>query len=335
MKPAAATRGPALLVRVVAALLASTIGCAAAAADALVVYPSYSAGGVATVEGRLIEARTGLPADVSDARWRNLVRNMRLLRNDERANRPVSVTLADEQGVATTDAEGYFRIDLPHAGRRPAGWHRLLARSGPTTATGELLSIAKVNRRGLISDLDDTILVTEVNDRSRMLKNTFLRNPAQRQAVAGMAALYAGTLAVNADPAASPLFYLSASPRQLHGAISAFLERNRFPPGVLMTRKITDDKTGDPWLDTMRYKIGRIEDILARVADVRFVLVGDDGEHDPEVYDWIRRHHPDRIEAIWIRQVNPDPKRPRLPAQRDLAEVLRETALGQGLPPVR
>lgn len=329
------TRGPGPLATIVAGLLASTIGCTAAAADALIVYPSFSAGGVATVEGRLIEQRTELPPDASDARWLNLVRNMRLLRNDERANRTVSVTLAGEQAVTTTDAEGYFRLELPGARRQPAGWHGLLARSGPTTATGELLSISQANRLGVISDLDDTILVTEVNDRSRMLKNTFLRNPAQRQAVAGMAGLYGSTLAANVDPAASPLFYLSASPRQLHGAISAFLERNRFPRGVLMTRKITDDSTGDPLLDTMQYKIRRIEEILARTPGVRFVLVGDDGEHDPETYDWIRRHHPDRIEAIWIRRVNPDPKRARLPAQRELAEVLRETALTQGLQPAR
>jgi phosphatidate phosphatase APP1 len=57
---------------------------------------------------------------------------------------------------------------------------------------------------------------------------------------------------------------------------------------------------------------------------VRFVLVGDDGERDPEIYDWVRRRHPQRVEAIWIRRVHPDPRRARFAGQRDLGDVMRE-----------
>jgi phosphatidate phosphatase APP1 len=66
----------------------------------------------------------------------------------------------------------------------------------------------------------------------------------------------------------------------------------------------------------------KIEEILARVPHARFTLIGDDGERDPEIYEEIRRLHPDRIEAIWIRRVNPDPVRPKLADQGDLAVLL-------------
>lgn len=321
--------------RIACALAAAVLTTRAAAADTVVVYPSFSAGGPTLVEGRVIERRDGPDPAAADPRWRNLMRNMRAFDNNERAGHPVAVSLDNQHATGITDAEGYFRIELPPAPARASGWHPVRARSGPATATGQQLTIPARNQRGLISDLDDTILVTEVNDRSRMMKNTFLRNPAQREAVAGMASLYASVLSANAEPQSSPLFYLSASPRQLHASIAAFLELNRFPTGVLITRRITNDRTSDPLFDTMRYKIGRIEEILARVPGVRFLLVGDDGERDPEIYDRIRRDHPDRVEAIWIRRVHPDPSRPRLPDQLDLRDVLRETALTRGLPGMR
>ena len=125
-----------------------------------------------------------------------------------------------------------------------------------------------------------------------------LVNYAQRQAVAGTAAFYAQLAQRNPRPEAAPIFYLSASPRQRQVGIQVFLDKNKFPRGVLITRKVTGDKTSDPLTDQVRYKVGRIEQLLAALPQVRFVLVGDDGEHDPETYDEIRRLHPQRIEAI-------------------------------------
>jgi phosphatidate phosphatase APP1 len=200
------------------------------------------------------------------------------------------------------------------------------ASAGPASGEGALLLLPPDNRRGLISDLDDTILVTGVNDKARMLGNTFLKNPAQREAVPAMAWLYKTVLASNPAPRAAPLFYLSASPRQLHGAIATFLKLNGFPDGVLITKRVTDDRTSEPLLDQMAYKLQKIEDILARTPGVHFVLVGDDGERDPDIYETVRRQHTERVEAIWIRRVNPQPV--RLPAgQLTLSEVLRQVGL--------
>ena len=106
-----------------------------------------------------------------------------------------------------------------------------------------------------------------------------------------------------------------------------FLDNNRFPRGVLITKKVTNDKTSDPLTDQVRYKVERIEQLLAVLPQVRFVLVGDDGERDPETFDEIRRRHPERIEAIWIRKVKQGVMLPVYPQQRDLAEALK--AAGQ------
>jgi phosphatidate phosphatase APP1 len=59
----------------------------------------------------------------------------------------------------------------------------------------------------------------------------------------------------------------------------------------------------------------RIETILADLPSVRFVLSGDDGERDPEVFKAIRERYPSRIDAIYIRRVSGDPARPAYPGQ--------------------
>lgn len=301
-------------------------GGAHAGRDAITLYPAFGDARGAVVEGRVVEQRDGGTPDAQDGRLRNLARNLRLFRNDERKRRPVSLHLGDESWHTTTDQEGYFRVELPPASLSVPGWHKVSARSAAGEGEGELLLLPPGNRRGLISDLDDTLVLTAVTSRLRMLGNTFLRNPAQRVAVGGMAPLYARVVAANPRPEAAPLVYLSASPRQLHEPIARFLELNGFPKGILVTKRVTDDRSSEPLVDQFAYKTRKIEDILARWPEVGFVLVGDDGERDPEIYDRLRTLHPDRVEAIWIRHVHPDPGRPRFAGQRDLADVLRESA---------
>lgn len=309
------------------------VACAMAGADAalagqdeITLYPGFGDNRGVVVEGRVIEQRHARIAGPDDGKLRNLLRNARLFKNDERKHKPVTLRVGNAEWHTRTDQEGYFRVELPPDSSPGAGWHEVSAYTSSGKGNGELLVLPQDNRRGLISDLDDTILVTEVTSKARMLGNTFLKTPAQREAVGGMARLYAQVMAVNAYPDAAPLVYLSASPRQLHGVIARFLELNGFPKGVLITKRVTDDRTSEPLIDQFAYKTKKIEEILARWPQVRFILVGDDGERDPDIYESVRSRHPGRVEAIWIRHVHSNPKYPRTDGQRDLSEVLRESA---------
>lgn len=294
--------------------------------DEVIVYPGYGDARGALVEGRVIERHGQREAGADDGKLRNLARNARLLKNDERKQRAVTVTVNGREWATQSDDEGYFRVALEAAAPLSPGWHRVEAVSGRATGHGELLIVPPGNRSGLISDIDDTILVSEVNDKSRLLANSLLKNPAQRQAVSGMAELYAQRSGANPQADAAPLFYLSASPRQLQRPLAEFLARNRFPRGVLITKRVTNNRSSEPLVDQFAYKTRKLEELFARLPEARFVLVGDDGERDPEIYDWVRNKYPERVEAIWIRRVNPDPARPVLAGQRDLSEVLAQSA---------
>jgi phosphatidate phosphatase APP1 len=292
------------------------------AQDTVVLYFGYRAGDTARIEGRVIAANGATAPAATDRARDNLNRTLDLMVNRERKHYPVTVRLHDREMAATTDAEGYLRVEFDALATLASGWHIVTARTAGGQGDALLLSLPKDNVHGIVSDVDDTIQITQVNDKRRMLANTFMRNPLQRQAVPGVAAFYRELAASNPDPAAAPIFYLSASPHQLHTAIAAFLQHNRFPRGVLLTKRVTDDASSEPLADQAAYKTAKLEELLHRLPQVVFTLIGDDGERDPEIYAQIQQRFPDRVAAVWIRQVNPDPRRVRYPGQGVLNDKL-------------
>jgi phosphatidate phosphatase APP1 len=313
----------------IAGLCACLMGSAHADTREVVVYPGVGAGGF-VLEGRVIEARGDAPEAADDSWFVNLKRTLRRLINDEQKNVALRVRLGTGGWRAVTDAEGYFRLEASLPSGSSAGWQtvEVATESGDAKTTGALLAVPAENRLGIISDVDDTILVSDVANKLGLVRKTLFVNYVQRQAVTGTAEFYTRLAQRNPRPQAAPVFYLSASLRQLQAGIQAFLDKNAFPRGVLITRKITASKTSDPLIDKVKYKVERIEQLLAALPQVRFVLVGDDGESDPETYDAIRRRHPERIEAVWIRKVNRDAARRVYPEQGDLATAL----VGAGKP---
>jgi phosphatidate phosphatase APP1 len=173
---------------VIALLLARSM--ARADADALVIYPAYGDARGAVIEGRVIEARRERAPSQSDSWWRNLVRSARVLVNDERPGAKVSVSALGSERQALTDAEGYFRIDIAPPPALSPGWQPLRGRTGTAEGEGTLLVVPAKNTLGIISDVDDTILVSEVTDKGKLLANALLKNALQREAVPGAARAY-------------------------------------------------------------------------------------------------------------------------------------------------
>jgi phosphatidate phosphatase APP1 len=298
--------------------------------DAIVLHGAYGTGSNAVIEGRVIDYQPRAHANVNDRKLANLRRNLGLLVNEERAHVPVHISLRTHEWQTQTDEEGYFRLDITNLATLPSGWHRFRASAGDAVDEAGLLLVPPENRHGIISDVDDTILVTEVGSKRRMLINTLLHNPLQRRIVAGMPQLYRRLAAINPVAAAAPVFYLSATPRQLHLPLQAILEHNALPRGVLITKRVTGDATSEPVRDQFAYKTRKIEQLLERLPHVTFTLIGDDAERDPDIFAAIRARHPARIAAVWVRKVNTNPQVTIRPDQGDLAALLqREVAIGQ------
>ncbi|MET3496065.1 phosphatidate phosphatase App1 family protein [Variovorax boronicumulans] len=190
-------------------------------------------------------------------------------------------------------------IDAPRTSA-PLQWLQFHGVTGP----GELLHRFRgqalvVPEQGVsvISDIDDTIKRTQVRDRREMLLNTFAR---RFEAAPRMAAYYRA-LALAPD---TRFHYLSASPIQLYPALADFVRGNDFPAGSMHLRESTTWRTLIPGAEDSRaHKLGVIDRLFAEFPQRRFVLVGDSGEADPEIYAQVFRANPQRIDSIVIRDV--------------------------------
>jgi len=151
---------------------------------------------------------------------------------------------------------------------------------------------------GLISDIDDTVKITGVTDRRRLFENTFFK---PFRAVDGMAQLYR-RLAGNGVS----LHFVSSSPWQLHDPLRDFLRSAGFPraPMHLKVVRFRDQSLFNLFKQGIETKPAQIEPILNRFPGRRFILVGDNGEQDPEVYGSIARDYPGRITKILIRNID-------------------------------
>jgi len=156
----------------------------------------------------------------------------------------------------------------------------------------------------IISDIDDTIKDSHVLDKKELIKNTFLR-PAKP--VASMKSWYQCIFKhfSNKDSSRAYFHYISASPWQLYPMLDSFLREYDFPEGSLYLRtfRIKDRSLLNFLKPSTDYKISTISHLIERFPNRDFILIGDSGEHDPEIYADILRKFPARVKMIYIRKV--------------------------------
>lgn len=148
----------------------------------------------------------------------------------------------------------------------------------------------------VISDIDDTVKISNVLDKKELIKNTFV-NPYQ--VTKGFPNYYRYLKQEGAY-----FHYVSASPWQLYPSLKPFMEKN-YPQGSYSLRnfRLKDSSLFKFLKPSSDYKIKAISKIIQRYPKHSYILIGDSGEHDPEVYAEIYKRFPDKIKAIKIRKV--------------------------------
>jgi phosphatidate phosphatase APP1 len=159
---------------------------------------------------------------------------------------------------------------------------------------------------GIISDMDDTVLQSEVTSFIRAASMVLLENARTRLPFAGVAAFYRALELGPVGGGKNPIFYVSSSPWNLYDVIAGFLEAERIPAGPLLLR---DWDLGPSLFRNVGHKTRLIREILETFSTLPFILIGDGGQEDPEIYAEIVAAHPKRILAVYIRSVDPHPER--------------------------
>ena len=201
---------------------------------------------------------------------------------------------------AISDTSGYLDLVAEH--RLEPGIHKVsyqVERRKPVTAN--LFTIPDSARVGVISDVDDTIMITQAPTLWKAAYNLLLLDPKKKASVPGMSVLFTKIADLFPD---APFFYLSTSPWNVESSIRHFIIDHGFPEGPLLLRDLDPrPKTFVP--SGVQHKLEFAEQLMADFPDMKFILIGDDGQKDPTTYATIARRYPGRVLAIGIRQLSP------------------------------
>jgi len=261
-------------------------------------YRGYGTRDRLVLPGRVLEEVRIRPASAGERRWRNFATFLKLLESDEVPFARLRARFGAAASQLRADREGYFRVEL-EPGARKAGWHdvQLSLQDSNVSATGRVLVPPDDAKFAVVSDIDDTVVYTHVMSKLRMLLTVAFSNAYTRKPFEGVAAFYRALHAGR-----NPFFYVSKSPWNLYVPLAEYLELQALPEGPLFLRNLGLRMPRD-------HKCVAICALLATYPKLPFILIGDSGENDPEVYRDIVRRHPDRIRVIYIRSVNRRPER--------------------------
>jgi phosphatidate phosphatase APP1 len=258
--------------------------------------------------GRVLRDEGLRPAADVESKWRNLVAFYRRLESDEVPGARLCARFGNRVAQARSDREGYFSVRFDGLALKP-GWHRIrmaLVETPSVGAVGRVLVPSPRARFGVISDIDDTVVLSNVRNKLKMVLALALSNARTRKPFNGVAAFYRALHAGR-----NPLFYVSKSPWNLYAPLVEFFRVQGLPPGPLLLRDFG-------WRMRSNHKTEAIEGILRTYPRLPFVLIGDSGEEDPEIYSDIVHRFPRRIRVVYIRSVDAN----RIAAVQGLIEKL-------------
>lgn len=297
-------------------------------------YRSYGTRDRAFVRGRVL-ADAGVSRAAPEDRWlRNLNRTWRRMRSREVPHARVMIRFQGAETEAVADAEGHVHTWVMPATAPPRGrlWHDAAIEvlhppsAEPGHGATSVLVPDPAARLGVVSDIDDTVIQTDVARLASMIADVAFGSAHTRAPFPGVAAffraLHAGTGTVP-----NPVFYVSNGPWNLYDVFEHFLELRGIPPGPVELRD-----WDAPWREVRRigryeHKLESIRRIFRTVSDLPFILIGDSGEDDPEIYRDLVHEFPARVPAVYIRDVSRNPLR-----RREISDLAEEVdAAGSAL----
>lgn len=288
----------------------------------IVPYRGYGTPQCLYLRGRVLQDSGITPARETDSIWRNLLNMYRRFESDEVPGARLMARFQEATDEVLTNDEGYFEVQLRPAHPPAQGkvWHEVALTlidppqrgpnsAMPVNARGRVLVPPANAQFGVISDIDDTVVRSQATDVLRMFRIVFLGNAFTRLPFKGVAAFYRALQAGADDAVTNPIFYVSSSPWNLYDLLQEFFKLRDIPLGPIALRDYGIRRHEMLPIEHRDHKLGAIRRILDTYPDLPFILIGDSGQEDPEIYRDIVDAYSERILAVYIRSVHPDPTR--------------------------
>ena len=279
----------------------------------LVGYRSLATANRVLVRGRALEDEGITRAVETDSVWRNLLNSYRRIESDPLPYARIRATVGSVSQEIVADDEGFFHawVDAPTKADESGEWVavqlELLSplRSGaaPVTCAMRALRPPPSARFVVISDMDDTVLQSHVTSITQAIRTTILGNARTRLPFPGVAAFYRALRAGTGADEKNPVFYVSSSPWNLYDLLVDFLDLQGIPSGPLTLRDWDLNRSAIGSGRLLGFKDGAIREIMEAYQSLPVILIGDSSQRDPEIYREIVRQYPDRVLAVYIRDV--------------------------------
>lgn len=275
-------------------------------------YTGYASESRLFLKGRVLED-DNIMVTKSYEELKRIFYSFKRFETDEVPGVGVDLYLGDHKFQAHTDEEGFFTLDVATPDDlevEPGEWIRgyaelpdIIGEEGAVRGSIKLRVPDKQAKYGVISDIDDTILQTHVTSlfQLKMMFVTLFKEASQRLAMEGMVELYQE---MSTDPTGgkNPFFYVSNSPWNIYPMLVEFLKLQELPSGPVLLRDfgfaMIHQEEG-----YRGHKIETISHIFRAYPDMQFLLFGDSGSKDADVYLSLAQEFPDQIKTIYIRHL--------------------------------
>lgn len=283
----------------------------------IIAFQGYGTDSHFYARGRALEDES---IDLEDQHiWHLIVNTWKRFETDEIKNVDINIKLPNNKILkGVTDSDGYYKVEANLQDLKKLtneeGWLSFelsysdvnIKRTiqNENRFPGEILIPSTTSQFGVASDIDDTILHTGVVSmlKWRVVYNSIFKHAKNRSPLEGAADFYHRLHRGASGKNANPIFYVSHSPWNLYRYLELFLRQNNFPKGPILLRSLSNFLKRKS-LDEKPQKQKEILNLLKTYPDLHFILIGDSGEHDPDIYMEIAEEFPDRILAIYLRSV--------------------------------
>ncbi len=264
------------------------------------------------LKGRVLEESGVKPSTHTDHILRNVKNMARRFFSSEAPHAVVRASFQGGEVEATADEEGFFdmRFDVREDLPEEFEWHPVSLRLVSPLADGQRGESSKgwvlvpddATEFAVISDVDDTIMLSKAASVMRMAWIVAVGNAFSRIPFPGVGAFYEALRRGKDEASRNPVFYVSSSPWNIYDLLVDFMDVHGLPPGPIFLKDWSPTVLGKH----EDHKLTLIKTLLETYPNLPFILLGDSGQGDPEIYAEAAEKNASRIKAIYIRDVSGD-----------------------------